>query len=397
MKKNLLFSVITGMVVVSLVLSGCASVVQGQSPEGTPSLAPVKAEISLMAEDKVVPPRNAKLSFSTSGVIDQVLVEVGRTVQAGEPLLRLKGNEQLQASVANAELELLSAQQTLDGLYDGIDLERAEVMALVAEARKELDKATKKSYSKDYQRGGQDQIDTARANYIIAQKDFEDAEEMYNGVRGNDDQSVAAAEALTFLAAARQKRDSALANLNYLMLKPNELDVAQIDSQLALAQAKLDDAQKKLNRLAHGPDAGKVELAEARLNNAQMQLSAAKSSLDDLELTAPFTGTIVVLDAEPGTFVQPGSVLVQLADVTNWVVETTDLTERNVGRIKTGMPATIRFDALPGVESIGRVERIDQLGQNFQGDIVYTVRLKLDQPDPRLLWNMTASVTFVEE
>jgi len=366
MKKSFLSSGLIVIVAAGLVLSGCAGVVQGQSTDAEPTLAPVKAEISLMAEGKVVPPRSAELSFSTSGVVDQVLVEVGSPVQAGQPLLRLKGNEQLEASIASAELDLLTAQQALDELYNGVDLERAQVMVLVAEARKELDKATKKSYSKDYQRGGQDQIDTAQANYIIAQRDFEDAEEMYNGVRGNDEQSVAAAEALTFLAAARQKRDTALANLNYLKLKPNELDVAQIDSQLTLAQAKLDDAQARLDKILNGPDAAKVKLAKARLNNAQMQLSAARSSLDDLVLTAPFAGTIVVLGVEPGAFVQPGNIVIRLADVTNWVVETSDLTERNVGRITAGMPAMIRFDALPGVELIGRVERIDLLGQNFQ-------------------------------
>ena len=37
---------------------------------------------------------------------------------------------------------------------------------------------------------------------------------------------------------------------------------------------------------------------------------------------------------------------------------------------------------------------IEQFGQSYQGDIVYAVVLKLNQPDPRLRWNMTATVTF---
>jgi HlyD family secretion protein len=40
------------------------------------------------------------------------------------------------------------------------------------------------------------------------------------------------------------------------------------------------------------------------------------------------------------------------------------------------------------------VQTIDKFGENHLGDIVYAVTLKLNQPDPRLCWNMTAIVTF---
>jgi multidrug resistance efflux pump len=291
---------------------------------------------------------------------------------------------------------VLTAQQALNDLHNNLDVRRAEAMVEIVAARKELDKAQKRSTSKDYVRGSQDQIDTARANYILAQKDYEDTEEMYNGVRSAENE-LSTANALTVLAAARQRRDSALANLNYLLLKPNPLDVGEIEAQLALAEAKLANAEQKLAQIKDGPDAEQVALAEARLKNAMIQQAAAQSSLQDLELSAPFDATVVSVETTPGTFVQPGASVVQLADVANWMVETTDLTERDIARISLGMPAVIHFDALPDVELIGRVERIDLLGQNRQGDIVYTVRLKLDQTDPHLRWNMTSSLTFLAE
>ena len=394
MKKA--YSIVLWLVLVmaGLVLAGCSGVVQGQSTDAEPTLAPVVSADSLMAEGKVVPLQSAALSFSTSGVVAEVLVKQGETVQAGQPLLRLKGNEQLEAKIASAEFEVLTAQQSLDDLVENLDLRRAEAKMEIAEARKELDKAQKRATSKDFVRGSQDQIDTAEANLLLAQRDFEDTEELYNGVRGGNE--VSEADALTLLAAARQRRDSAQANLNYLRLKPNPLDVAQLDAQLALAEAKLASAEQKLERIKDGPDAEQVTLAEARLKNAKIQQAAAQSSLKDLELTAPFDATVISVDATPGTFVQPGAAMLQLADVANWLVETTDLTERDIATIRMGMPATVRFDALPDVELIGRVERIDLLGQNHQGDIVYTVRLKLDQPDERLRWNMTTSLIFLE-
>jgi len=79
------------------------------------------------------------------------------------------------------------------------------------------------------------------------------------------------------------------------------------------------------------------------------------------------------------------------------LVETTDLTELNVDKIALGQPAMIRFDAIPGLDIIGRVTKIKPFGENRQGDVVYTVVLQLEQADPRLKWNMTASVTFLDE
>ena len=125
-------------------------------------------------------------------------------------------------------------------------------------------------------------------------------------------------------------------------------------------------------------------------------MEAAHASLKDLELLAPFDGTISAVEVVAGEFVAPGIVVVRMADF-NWVVESTDLTELNIARIQPGMPAMIKFDALPDVELIGRVDRIKPLGENRQGDIVYTAILKMDQPDDRLRWNMTASLTFLEE
>ena len=77
-----------------------------------------------------------------------------------------------------------------------------------------------------------------------------------------------------------------------------------------------------------------------------------------------------------------------------WQIETDDLTELNVVRIREGSPAKLEFDALPGVELSGKVVQIKPIGVNKQGDITYTVVVAPDQSDPRLRWNMTAVVTI---
>ena len=84
----------------------------------------------------------------------------------------------------------------------------------------------------------------------------------------------------------------------------------------------------------------------------------------------------------------------QLADLAHWHVETTDLTELNVVRVKEGDRATITFDALPGETFDGVVEGINTIGENYRGDISYTAIVRPERTDPRLRWNMTAAVEF---
>jgi len=59
-----------------------------------------------------------------------------------------------------------------------------------------------------------------------------------------------------------------------------------------------------------------------------------------------------------------------------------------------GQKVTIVADALPEVEMTGTVVKIDQLFVEKRGDITYTVRVRIDNPDPKLRWGMTVVITF---
>ena len=81
-----------------------------------------------------------------------------------------------------------------------------------------------------------------------------------------------------------------------------------------------------------------------------------------------------------------------MADLSDWRIETDDLTEINVVYVQEGDRVAISIDALPDLELEGTVTRIKPLGENKQGDITYTATITPDSIDERLRWNMTASV-----
>jgi multidrug resistance efflux pump len=76
--------------------------------------------------------------------------------------------------------------------------------------------------------------------------------------------------------------------------------------------------------------------------------------------------------------------------------ETDDLTEIEVVDVELGQKVTIIPDALPELEASGSVTKISQVSEEKRGDITYTVRVKLDETDPRLRWGMTVVITFAK-
>jgi len=189
------------------------------------------------------------------------------------------------------------------------------------------------------------------------------------------------------LAAARAHVASSRANLD-------KLGGEQRNGGLAAAQALVDEAQANLNRLRAGASEHDLAVASAEVQRAQAALKLALVALDETELRAPFSGVVATLDLKTGEFVAPGTPAIHLADLAAHQIETTDLTELNVVRVRAGSPVTMTFDAIPGLELPGRVSRIRALGENKQGDITYIVTVTPDRQDERLRWNMTAAVSI---
>jgi HlyD family secretion protein len=394
MKKALIFIGVIAVIAVAVWLGMPGIMAVQSAPTAQPTLAPVKSTGAIVAEASVIPVQDTTLSFAASGVVGEVLVKEGQVVQAGQALARLNGTQSLQATLSGSELEILTAQQDLDSLKQGAALKRAQAQQAVADAQKALQDATNDRYAKNLARVSQATIDAAQADLIIDKDLLKTAQENYDKFVNRPETDLMRAQAFNMLAGAQQKVDQAQYQLNWLIGRPDTIEVAQADAKIVLAQARLADAQHQFDLLKDGPDPQQVALIAARLKNAQDKAAAAKASLANLELTAPFSGTVTSLNLKAGAFVQPGVEVAKLADFSTWLIKTKDLTELNVVQITPGMKATVKLDAIPETQLSGQVAYIEGYGQNRQSDIVYAVVLKLDAPDPRLHWNMSATVTF---
>lgn len=203
-------------------------------------------------------------------------------------------------------------------------------------------------------------------------------------------------QALAALNLARQALRAAEQRVDDLENSKDDELVSLAETDLEIARENVRLAEKRYNQLRVGADPELVKAAEARITNAEAQLAAARAALASLTLTAPQDGTLAALDVAAGGWVAPGMPVVQLADFSQWFVETEDLTEIDVVRVSSGQAVTVTPDALPGVTLTGAVTAIRLLPAERFGDITYTVRIALQDADPRLRWGMTVTVTFGE-
>ena len=379
-----------------MILTACGSL-PAPSGEPTPTAVPfVAADTRVVSEGRLVPRESTQLSFFSSGQVDEVLVEEGDQVKKGDVLARLGNREELESTIANAEVELLAAQKALKALTD--DLPEAQTAALQAlnDARDGLRDAERKMRGFNVSPDQMD-VDVASANLALAKKALEAARKKYQPYENKPENDFIRATYLSKLADAQERYDAAERNFNRLVgVIPLDFELEQAQTELDIAQAKLKQAQDKHEILKNGPDPDDVANAEARITAAEASLAAAKAALSNLELVATIDGTVVSQDLIVGQQVSAGQAVMTVADFSQMYAETDDLTEIEVVRVSEGQTTKIAPDALPDLEIGGEVESINRIFEEKRGDVTYTTRILLDKVDPSLRWGMTVAITFEE-
>ncbi len=203
--------------------------------------------------------------------------------------------------------------------------------------------------------------------------------------------------------------DQARAALEQAQVNVRRLEVQLADAERTLRRTRSLHheglaSDQNLDAAQLAVDTTQVELEAQRFSVAQFA-SALKRAEDDLARTtirSPMDGTIILLDAEkgetviPGTTNLPGSVLMVIADMSRLLAEV-EVSEVDVVDVELGQTAEVAVDALGDEPQIGHVVEIATSGREdpTQGTIRFTVKVALDDPDPALRPAMTAKVDIL--
>ncbi|HPC06913.1 MAG TPA: efflux RND transporter periplasmic adaptor subunit, partial [Anaerolineaceae bacterium] len=230
-------------------------------------------------------------------------------------------------------------------------------------------------------------VDIARANLVIAEDAVTRAEEAYDKVDSLQEDNPIRAEAFSQLARARQNRDTAQANLNWLLGLPDSQEMASANANLDVALAKLEDATREWERVKDGPNPDDVKAAEARVE-------ALEATLKLMVIEAPFNGIITDVQTVPGDLVSAGVKAFRIDDLSQMLVDV-DIPEIDINQIKVGQPASITFDAIQNKTYEGEVSAVARVGSTGQGVVNFRVTVILLNPDEMVHPGMTAALSII--
>jgi len=333
------------IILLAMTIASCGSA--PATPEAT-QIPIVIADDTIIAEGRVEPTQYAEIAFSTNGIVSEVLVKDGETVMQGQILIRLGSSSD--TNYTNALLELATAQQAWDDLVNSRDEAFAQATIELKDAKEDKERAYQYLvYLQNDKRVPQTQLTKVLKNSPYGYY-YDTKTKSFKGPAPED-------------------------------------WIVEAENDLALKQAKLDQAQLTYDNLKDGPNADELPVIEARLN-------AAKAAVAAFEVTAPFDGVVAEIDVQAGSTITAGETAVSIADTSDWIVVTTDVTEIDVVHLEEGQPVTVKLDALPDVTLNGKILTIGQGYKENQGDIVYKVTVLLTDSDSAMRWGMTAVVTF---
>jgi multidrug resistance efflux pump len=365
----------------------------GEAETVTPEPTPVAGKVA--TEASIEPARWSELRFEMGGVVAEVLVEVGDTVEAGAILARLDSTE-AELAVREAEFGLASAEAALALLRTGPRAEEiAAAEADLEEVAAALESATAQ---RDEVTGGATQVDIASAQAEVTAAEGEwlrtrdDRDELFRRTDASkrrdreerDQANYRFAAATEALQAARAKLDA----------RRNTADerVREAEARVAAASAQRDVAETQLALLTADSPAWEIASAEAEVARAAVALKVVQAALARTVLRAPFAGTVTKVDMDVGDRAEPGQVLAVLATLDRLEAHTVDLTELDVARVREGQPTVVTADALPDAKFHGRVARVGLRSVDYRGDVTYPVVVELEETAPQLRWGMTALV-----
>jgi HlyD family secretion protein len=239
----------------------------------------------------------------------------------------------------------------------------------------------------------------ARARLATAQSGVKSAQAAVEAATHNgtlEQRQAAAAD----VARARMDRDQAQRDFDALV-KLNATGAASA-SEVAAARQRLDGATATLHvsqtssQSRYSPS--EVSRAQAALADAEANLAAAQQVEAETSIHAPAEGTIYSVNEGRTEFVEQGKLLLQLADLRHERVRAY-FDEPEIGRLAIGQPIVIKWEARPGKQWRGHIDRIPVTVITYGTRTVGEVLVKIDDVDGELLpdTNVTVTVTTSNE
>jgi RND family efflux transporter MFP subunit len=203
------------------------------------------------------------------------------------------------------------------------------------------------------------------------------------------------------LMAARSSLEEARANLeeSRSLLVQYERDFER--ARTLLDQGVVPKADFDVAEARYAAQKARIGSQKAAIASAEARVRAAEVAVEDRNIRAPFSGTVLTKDAEEGETVAPAAAgmaslkgsVVTMADLETLEVEV-DVNESYIARLEPEQPARIVADPFPDKVYEGEVRQVIPTADRQKATV--QVKVTIHDPGNLLRPDMGAKVTFLQ-
>ncbi len=362
-KKTLYFFSL--LLLLTMVVAGC-------NTSSEPSVAidiekpPVPVEIASVDSGNIAtvlnysgdlqPVKTLSLVSIVSGAVEEVKVEVGDTVRAGDPIMRVEDTT-YKAQLKQAEAGLTVAQSNLAKMESGAREEQIEMArAGLAAANAQFDSVTTLT---------DDERTLASANFAQAEAALRLAQYEYDKIKWAD-QAGQTPQALR-LQQATIAYETAKAAYD-MQANPDESTLTQLRSAVKQAELNL--------QLTENPFTDNdFAIARAGVSQAEGVVALAQYQVDNVILRAPFDGIIAEVYSVIGSIASPQFPVVKL--ISSEMEVALEIPENDLPKLYEGQPAALQVAAYPNRDFPAYIDSIAPAADATS----HTFTVKITVPD----------------
>lgn len=299
-RRNRKIALIFTILIIVLMASGCG---QKSSQEVEPEkMVPVKVALSQIEDlkefqsfpGKVLAVDEVSLSAKIGGKVEQIFVEEGDTVKAGQVLIKLDQKDVIsQLNQAQAGYEAALAQLS--------NLQNGQLPGQLASLKSALNQA---------------------------EANFENAKEDYDRMKFLLDQGAI-----------------------------SEQEFEKIKLQYDISKEQFEGAKTQLNLTEEKTAPESIAAAEAQVKQAEALLTAAQTTVDNCLITSPINGTVGAINVKTGQILNPGVSALTVGDLSSVEIQI-NVTEDKVNALSVGQEAEVTIDSVNTSPIIGEIVSI---------------------------------------
>jgi multidrug resistance efflux pump len=345
-----------------------------------PALFLVRAELNVSGEFTILPGHNADVRPQVAGIIEQIFVDEGTYVRAGDPIARLAGRDyraelrQTDAEIdeKRARLKMLSAGAT----RQEVDLARAEVETARTRRKhleRQYDEARRLRGSRRFR--AEAAVTAAETRLQYATKDVERLKALFDGGLVSRSQFEQSEEQIRL-----REKELEAAQAEVAIVVDDEL--SQLAGDLAVATTAVEEAEGKLKVVVAGNRPEAIEAMEAEVARLEARRGYVQEQLRLTAITSPAAGVIATprLREKIGEQVAKGDLIGEVYEIEH-VTPEISVSEKEIGDVKPGQEVILRARAHPETTFSGKVKAISPRGADSEGPERKVFRVMVEMPD----------------